>query len=144
MSMIEEMIFYNNIRCISKFLIHDEDDTETQCLLAQIGRNERRRYIDRETIPVQVLEVLWNWGIELDAHPPICGMSRARFCESLWDIYQHNSDRLTREAALYLYVDTVQSGVIAKGSPRQPIFLKGPKGKEIPRFELKWMPGTIS
>jgi hypothetical protein len=143
MPIIREMIFHRKIWKISGLLIFDDDDPASQYLLDQIERNERRRFEKRGTIPVQVLEVLWNWGIQLSTLPPEIGMSRGRFLESLWGLYKSCPDCSTRAAALYLYEDTVKSELMPRRAQGPSKFIKMPGEKAIPRSELKWIPGTI-
>jgi hypothetical protein len=108
MPIVRDMIFHRKIKTITGLLIFDDGDPETQFLLSTITRNQKDRYNDRETIPVQVLEVFWNWGIQLSTMPPEIGMSRGNFLEALWHLHKSCPDYLTRDAALFLFSDTVR------------------------------------
>lgn len=142
MPIIREMIFNRKIRTKIGLLISDDDDPATQYLLSTISRNQKDRYNDRETIPAQVLEVLWNWGIKLESLPPRIGMSRERVCEALWNLSKTCPDSKTGAAALYLFEDTVRD-IEPRRPPRPVKFIKRPREKAIPRYEFKRMPGTI-
>lgn len=143
MPIIRDMIYSSKIRTEIGLLILDDDDPAAQHLLDQIGRNERRRFEKRDTIPVQVLQVFWNWGIPLSAMPPEIGISRERVCEALWKLSKTCPDPKTGAAALYLYDDTVRE-LMPRRPPRRLSKIRNRTGeKTMPRSELRLIPGTI-
>jgi hypothetical protein len=60
-------------------------------------------------VPWQVLVIFWLWGIKFGKIPPAEDMPLATFTELLWKLANNGEDDSTREVALHLYIDTVQS-----------------------------------
>ena len=97
----------------------DEKDSALKHIIWRIDKNQRNRWKKRRLIPLQILDILWSWGIEIGDEPPERGMSLGRFLDLLWEFFLVCPEKKTRDAALTLYVDTVRSEIMSFGRGRK-------------------------
>jgi hypothetical protein len=109
MPILREMILYRKSSLTPHLLSFDDSDPTTRDLLLSIDRKQRDRWQKKEIVPVQVLEVLWNWGIRIDDSPPTNGLSLRFFLDRLWNFKKVCSDPGIEELSSYIYNDTVCS-----------------------------------
>ena len=67
------------------------------------------RWVKKEVIPHEVLINIWDYGIKFCVPPPSHGLKMATFLELLWNHYKSLPEGKCRDAALHLFIDTVES-----------------------------------
>jgi hypothetical protein len=107
--MLREMIFYRKSSLTPHTLWFDDSDPTTRDLLLSINRKQRDRWQKKEIVPVQVLKVLWAWGIRLDDNSPTHGLSLRVFLDRLWNFKKNCSNPGIEEISSAIYNDTVSS-----------------------------------
>ena len=75
---------------------------------SEINDNQRKRWKKRGTIPLQVLQTLWTYGVRVESDPPKTGMGFMCFFELLWKFIHSCPDKETSAEALNLYQNTVK------------------------------------
>ena len=68
-----------------------------------------RRWDKKAIIPCEVLVNIWDYGVKFCPEAPNNGMKLGTFLEWLWNLYISLPKGKDKNAALHLYVDTVQS-----------------------------------
>ncbi len=109
MPILREMILYQKSCLTPHLLSFDDSDPITRDLLLSINRRQRDRWQRKEIVPVQVLEVFWNWGIRFDDSPPTHGLSLRVFLDRLWNFKKNLSNPTIEELSSYIYNDIVCS-----------------------------------
>jgi hypothetical protein len=72
-------------------------------------KNQKTRWRKRGIIPYQVLNTIWwELGVRIDNKSPQSGIRLRRFLELIWQVASSGEDSATRNAALFIYNDTVQ------------------------------------
>jgi hypothetical protein len=111
-------------------------------LLETISDNQRKRYRKADIIPCQVLCLWFDMGYLPHKRRPNQGTDLMRLLDHL-DNWAYRDERHAQKG-MWLYDRIVIEERMPRRPPRPEKFLKGPKGKEFPRSELRRMPGTIS
>jgi hypothetical protein len=109
MPILREMILYQKSSLTPHLLSFDDSDPITRDLLLSINRKQRDRWQKKEIVPLQVLEVFWNWGIRLFDSPPTHGFSLRVFLNCLWNFSKECQNPAITEIAMVIYKDTVES-----------------------------------
>jgi hypothetical protein len=115
---------------------------EHWALLKTISDNQRDRYRKRDIIPPQVLCVWFDMGFLPHRWRPNQGAGLMRLLDHL-DNWAYRDERHAQKG-MWLFDRIVIEERMTRRPPSPEKFLKGPKGKEFPRSELRRMPGTIS
>lgn len=110
-------------------------------LLKSISKRQRRKFKRHETIPCQLLIVLWENGYLPGKHSPRNGMKIQKLLTFLDDGPYRNKEHLQR--GQWLYERIVKEELMPKVLTRKEKFLKGPKGKRIPASYIKQQAGTV-
>jgi hypothetical protein len=111
-------------------------------LLKSISDKQRDKFHEAEIIPCQVLCLWWEMGYLPHKLRPAHNTKMRRLLDHLnnW-IYR---DEAHAQKGMWLFDRIVIEERMPRCPPRPEKFLKIPRGKWFPRFELRRMPGTIS
>ncbi len=108
MGILNEMILYSKVSQKKNCPLYDNHDPATNYYLTQIERNHRTRWKRRRTVPWAILNVVAIWGMNLDVNlEKKRGVALKHFLDLLWNFYLYCEDKKTRDAAFFLYDDTV-------------------------------------